>query len=483
MAESSPLSSPIRPSLGLTFAPSLLGLLDRASSAVLCLYSLLLLLLGDLSLPLAPLDDAFSPDGVLKQGQHVLPQAKQVMQILNGNNPLQKRYPFICVTNGGGTLESARCKKLTKELGVEIGEHQIVQSHTIFRSFVPRYADKPVFVVGGNSDHCRQVAEAYGFKHVYIPADVLRWQPSAWPYHKLTEKEMAYSRDVDFSTISFAAVLVFHDSRDWGRDLQLTLDLVRAQDGVFGTLKDPKDKEAWRPERQLPVHFSNPDLLWGNDFSQARFGQGALQESMAAVYKMTTGCELQRLVPFPLLSLPSSPPPPRALSDSLSTRRTTGGKPTLATYEYCSQLLYSAIEHAAVGKPIDLYAKGEPAKFEGRVYMVGDNPRSDIAGEHRFAFPFLPVDPSTSSPGLVRLRAGLSLLTASPVPSPLFLLGHCDTGANNFGWESILVQTGVFRGDKPEDAEHVPTVVKRDVLEGIKWALEREGEGGAIAGL
>ncbi|GAA5961906.1 hypothetical protein JCM21900_006364 [Sporobolomyces salmonicolor] len=351
---------------------------------------------------------AFDIDGVLKQGQHVLPQAKQVMQILNGNNPLQKRYPFICVTNGGGTLESARCKKLTKELGVEIGEHQIVQSHTIFRSLVPRYADKPVFVVGGNSDHCRQVAEAYGFKHAYIPADVLRWQPSAWPYHKLTEKEMAYSREVDFSTISFAAVLVFHDSRDWGRDLQLTLDLVRAQDGVFGTLKDPKDKEAWRPERQLPVHFSNPDLLWGNDFSQARFGQGALQESMAAVYKMTTGCELQR---------------------------TTGGKPTLATYNYCSQLLYSAIEHTAVGKPIDLHAKEELAKFEGRVYMVGDNPRSDIAG------------------------------------------------ANNFGWESILVQTGVFRGDKPEDAEHVPTVVKRDVLEGIKWALEREGEGGAIAGL
>ncbi|GAA5912181.1 hypothetical protein JCM5296_007503, partial [Sporobolomyces johnsonii] len=214
--------------------------------------------------------------------------------------------------------------------------------------------------------------------------------------------------DVDFSTIPFAAVLVFHDSRDWGRDLQLTLDLVRAQDGVFGTLKDPKDKEAWAPERQLPVHFSNPDLLWGNDFSQARFGQGALQESMAAVYKMTTGYELQR---------------------------TTGGKPTLATYEYCSKLLYSAIEHAATGQPIDLHAKGEPAKYEGRVYMVGDNPRSDIAG------------------------------------------------ANNFGWESILVQTGVFRGDKPEDAEHVPTVVKPDVLEGIKWALEREVEGGAVAGL
>lgn len=87
----------------------------------------------------------FDIDGVLKQGEHVLPQAKQVMQILAGNNPLGKKYPFICVTNGGplpspslssisltfrgsplvrrdtgGSLESERCKKLTKELEVEV---------------------------------------------------------------------------------------------------------------------------------------------------------------------------------------------------------------------------------------------------------------------------------------------------------------------------------------------------------------------------
>ncbi|GAA6021587.1 hypothetical protein JCM11491_000267 [Sporobolomyces phaffii] len=201
---------------------------------------------------------AFDIDGVLKQGQHVLPQALKVMKVLNGENRLGKRYPFICVTNGGGSLELARSERLTRELQVPIGEHQIVQSHTIFRSFLPAYRDKPVLVVGGIGDNCRQIAEAYGFKHAYIPADVLRWNPSIWPYHKLTEQEMAYSRDVDFSTIPFAAVLIFHDSRDWGRDVQLVLDLVRSRDGVFGTLKDEQDVEAWKPENQLPVHFSQP---------------------------------------------------------------------------------------------------------------------------------------------------------------------------------------------------------------------------------
>ncbi|GAA5876931.1 hypothetical protein JCM8547_006313 [Rhodosporidiobolus lusitaniae] len=350
----------------------------------------------------------FDIDGVLKQGEHVLAEGKQVMQILSGNNPLGKKYPFICVTNGGGSLEIDRSKRLTKELGVEIAEYQVVQSHTIFRSLVPKYADKPVLVIGGREDRCRRVAETYGFKHAYIPADILAWKPSIWPYHKLSEKALTYVKEADFSTIPFAAVLVFHDSvDDWGRDIQLVLDLVKAEDGVFGTAKDLKDPSLWTKEKQLPVHFSNPDLLWGNEFSQPRFGQGALQESMAAVHKLTTGYELHR---------------------------ETGGKPTRATYEYASNLLNSAIASAATGSPVDLHGTGDKApKFEGKVYMVGDNPASDIAG------------------------------------------------ANNFGWESILVQTGVFRGSKPEDAAHVPTVVKANVLEGIKWALEREGEGEAVS--
>ncbi|BGP50399.1 hypothetical protein JCM10450v2_006318 [Rhodotorula kratochvilovae] len=341
----------------------------------------------------------FDIDGVLKQGEHVLPQAKQVMQVLSGNNPLGKKYPFICLTNGGGTLESDRCKKLTKELGVEIAEHQIVQSHTIFRSFVPKYQDKPVFVVGGRSDRCRRVAEAYGFKHVYIPADVLAWAPSIWPYGKLSEKERSYVKTADFSQIQFAAILIMHDSLDAFRDLQLVVDLVRAKDGVFGTQKAPNDTAP-----QIPVHFSNPDLLWGNEFPVARFGQGALQESIAAMYKRVTGRELER---------------------------TTGGKPTRATYDYAAHLLHSSL--TSPSSPSLHPPPGPAPPLPGRVYMLGDNPASDIAG------------------------------------------------ANAYGWESVLVRTGVFRGERKEEAEHVPTTLKEDVLEGVQWALRREGEGEAVS--
>lgn len=95
---------------------------------------------------------------------------------------------------------------------------------------------------------------------------------------------------------------------------------------------------------------------------------------------------------------------------------TTGGKPSKATYDYSSSLLFSAIQAAREGHSnVDLHGKTSPT-FEGRVYMVGDNPASDIAG------------------------------------------------ANGFGWESILVRTGVFRGKDENDAAHKPTIIQHNVL-------------------
>jgi ribonucleotide monophosphatase NagD (HAD superfamily) len=50
----------------------------------------------------------------------VLSEAKEALQILTGNNRTSTKFPFICITNGGGTIENARSQKLTKELGVKV---------------------------------------------------------------------------------------------------------------------------------------------------------------------------------------------------------------------------------------------------------------------------------------------------------------------------------------------------------------------------
>lgn len=100
----------------------------------------------------------FDIDGVLKQGEYVLPEAKEALQILSGKNKFGRSYPFILNTNGGGTLESQRVNKLSNELGVTIGEHQFMQSHTPFKNLASQFANLPILVIGGQDDNCRKVA-------------------------------------------------------------------------------------------------------------------------------------------------------------------------------------------------------------------------------------------------------------------------------------------------------------------------------------
>ena len=90
------------------------------------------------------------------------------------------------------------------------------------------------------------------------------------------------------------------------------------------------------------------------------------------------------------------------------------GKPYESTYTFADKMLRRHLS--------DL--KEDPEE-QLSVYMVGDNPESDIAG------------------------------------------------ANAFGWNSLLVKTGVYRDGEPK---HRPTKIVEDVEEGVKWAIEKESK-------
>lgn len=121
---------------------------------------------------------------------------------------------------------------------------------------------------------------------------------------------MITQRD-DFSKVQFAAILVFHDSREWGRDTQIIIDILRSHNGVFGTEHPPSEP---LPDKQIPIYFSHGDLresstqsatlallfpcltaslvsglsiVWGNDHSVVRFGQGAFRLAIENVYKVS----------------------------------------------------------------------------------------------------------------------------------------------------------------------------------------------------
>ncbi|KAH9485204.1 putative CDP-alcohol phosphatidyltransferase class-I family protein C22A12.08c [Psilocybe cubensis] len=271
-----------------------------------------------------PLAFAFDIDGVLLRGPDVLPAAKRALDILEGNNPFNKKIPYILLTNGGGVAEHERCKKLSAQLGFPISPSQYCQAHTILRRSAHEYQDKPVLVLGGELDTVRQVAKGYGYQKAYTTLDVLAWNPAVWPFHKLSDIEKKCTEDVDFSNTPISAIFVYHDPRNWALDgdnsVQVACDVILSSGIIGGPYRDlDKQKEP------VKLIFCNPDLLWKSDFDRPRLGQGAFKTAFQAVFKDITGAE------YPHVQY---------------------GKPTEATYSFAKELLQERIK--------DLYGAETP---------------------------------------------------------------------------------------------------------------------------
>ncbi|KAH8119510.1 HAD hydrolase [Phellopilus nigrolimitatus] len=346
-----------------------------------------------------PLAFAFDIDGVLLHGEEVIPQAKKALRMLNGENELGIKIPYIMITNGGGVSETVRCQKLTEKLGVEISLSQFMQAHTVLKSIVDQYAEKPVLVLGGLPGSVPQVAEEYGFRNVYTTLDIMAWNPSIWPMHDLDANERAFveSRPPFEPSTRFAAIFVFHDPRNWALDIQVTCDILLNGGSVLPALAGPT-ASTLVPENEGAVKlvFCNPDLLWRSDFPVPRLGQGGFRIAFEAVYHSLTGKN------YPCVQY---------------------GKPTRETYAYAEQVLRGRLHELLLRE--GMVSKNEHSDYTPNVYMIGDNPESDIAG------------------------------------------------ANAKGWSSVLVNTGVY-DPKCGPPAHEPSHIAQDVEQAVRWAIDRE---------
>jgi len=364
---------------------------------------------------------AFDIDGVLLRSSAPLPGASEALAYLHNNN-----IPFILLTNGGGKHESTRVAELSKKLGVPLTEENFVQSHTPFKQLVEgsetveSLKDKPILVTGGDGDKCRKVAEMYGFTNVVTPNDILVAHPSIWPFSLAVDFTRVQGhrplpRDVDHTnpaqSLKIDAIFVFNDPRDWALDSQIILDLLLSKEGVLGTYSekngDPSlPNNGWQQDGQPKLFFSNPDLFWATSYHMPRLGQGGFQASLRGIWAETTGgAELER---------------------------TVIGKPYPETYKYAERVLNKHRTQMLAGNG---EVKKKVIRLE-RVFMVGDNPESDIRGANEFESP------------------------------------------HGTEWTSVLVKTGVFQeGTKPK---YAPKVIVKDVLEAVKWALREEGWNGVV---
>lgn len=318
---------------------------------------------------------AFDIDGVLLRGRKAIPQAKAALLLLQSH-----QVPFILMTNGGGMTEAKRTKMVADEIGVAIHESQLVQSHTPIKG-MPFDKLERVLVVGGHGDSARECAESYGFKDVVLPVDLVSLKPLILPHHAISPHNLqAWLRDIS-SLIKrpFLAVMVFNDPRDMNTDMQIIQDVLNSEGGVIGTVRRQRSGEP-----TVPIIFSNNDFVWANDYPVPRFGQGMLRMCVERVYY-----ELNQQ----------------------GLKLTILGKPFKVQYDYALKVLAS------------LGVKGDQ-----NVYMVGDNPASDILG------------------------------------------------ANSYGWRLMLVRTGVFRDEDAEYAEALPSDgIHDNVLEAVEHALKAEG--------
>lgn len=344
----------------------------------------------------------FDIDGVLLRGSKPLPTAKPALELLN-----KYKIPFILLTNGGGVTESSRANFLSSAIGVSISPLQIVQSHTPMKAFAHNNQFERVLVVGGDRDNARKCASEYGFKDVIMPIDIVNADPSVSAHHRITPEEFKYALSPEKLNIEkpVNAILVFNDARDMGTDTQIILDLLNSEDGIIGTKRSNGTQDKQKPS--IPIIFSNNDFLWANDYKLPRFGQGALRIMIEALYKEVNGLKGNE----------------KLQSDIL-------GKPFTVQYDFAHNVLIDWNNKLEENKTDEkhqvlpkLNVKPTNSPFK-KIYMVGDNPASDILG------------------------------------------------ANINGWESLLLRTGVYKDEDWDTIVAKPSSgVHDDVLESIRFAL------------
>lgn len=354
--------------------------------------------------------------------------------------------------------------ELSAKLGVDLDICNFVQSHTPYELLakpqltqeeeeilgtsgvldylknngVERLSDATVLVTGSDAAKARQIAKGYGFKSVVTPGDILKAHPEIFPFdplHEFYDKQeiLPLPRPIHDSSkphvklkdcLKIDAILVFNDPRDWAVDIQLIVDLLLSHRGYLGTYSpmngDPSfpTPNKWQSDGQPALLFSNADLLWSTGYHLGRFGQGAFHLALTHAFRAVTGLSGKHAHQMPKFFRFGKP------------QRTAYLYAQMALSKYQRKLMSES--RGNTGEP--------PLPLIKKVYMIGDNPASDIEGANTMK----------------------------------------KTNSNIFPqWESCLVRTGVWSEDKMPIGtlarKQRPYTVQDDVKTTVRWALKREG--------
>ncbi|CAI5743952.1 unnamed protein product [Peronospora destructor] len=269
----------------------------------------------------------FDVDGVLLRGKASLPGARDVLLELQATN-----IPFAIMTNGGGYTEDKKARQMEQILGngVSIPTELMCMSHTPMRELAAKHGDELVLAVGKDCAELRNVMANYGFKHVVTVDQLHRHFPTMYPDVKVTDLLV---HDGRFDSQPFAAVFVLIDPIYWGRELQIVMDVLCSPNGLLGRRTVEGDGNGDR--QHIPLYSACSDFQYVGEFHLPRYGAGAFHAVLENLFTHTTGHTLEK---------------------------TLFGKPQRTSFEFAETLIDAQHEDVE------------------RIYMVGDNPKTDIHG-------------------------------------------------------------------------------------------------------
>jgi ribonucleotide monophosphatase NagD (HAD superfamily) len=201
------------------------------------------------------------------------------------------------------------------------------------------------------------------------------------------------------------------------------------------------------PEHNLPVLACNADMIWMAEAGMPRFGHGTFLHCLEQVYEKLSG---------------------RAMQYSAIV-----GKPSELTYYYSEEMIHRHAESIGVDKT-----------SIKRLYAVGDNLDTDIYGANMFN-QILENNKNYRTKHQTDMKKDLIEQKLSLFDKDYKFVSSAESIS------SILVQTGVFRGELTDiesaysknlahkdtlvDRQLVkPTHITKDVLDAVKLVFERE---------
>ncbi|CAF1100388.1 unnamed protein product [Rotaria sordida] len=353
----------------------------------------------------------FDIDGVITKGPNFITVAKPAIQTL-----IQLKIPVVFVSNTC-MLESDKAKQLSAVLGVTIHPEQVVLAQTPIRTLTDLH-NKHVLVSGQGP--AEDIARIIGFKSITTIEKVCEAFPELDMVNHMNRDRLSEMistqgliHDENFRPID--AIVLLGEPIQWERSLQVIIDLLLT-DGNPAIV--PTDSNTERDH--IPIIACNRDLVFKAAADLPRFGHGAFLSCLETLYKSISGNDLKYTAFV--------------------------GKPFEISYQYAE----------TIANKIAL-ANGQ-SKIE-KVYFIGDNPDVDIVGANMYNYLL------QQSINLRTSISGYSLLSDS-------------TFLSATSCESILVCTGVYEPNKQKlDGKNpwkLPTTIKLDVMEAIKYILLKE---------